>query len=310
MQARGAHGDTRDDRASAPVRAARAGEHATLLHATLLSPICWVAWLTSMCCVVQPIPDTKLGRAHTESTPQPQEPGAEHADAQLSNALRRLREGLQAVARDRGYITRVQLRRVFQAAGEHDPTCKRLIALGYDYDAAFWTDNVGPLDAGELRLFGVDDVEAAMKLLDRNGDGKISMREVEAWVEQEAAEIAARTFARFREKAPQHVDSVGRLLGNIFFGLEQNCAAQNVEFADIARTIPCETGYVGTVDTQLEEADKDYLREQGRLAVARFVDDLRGSAATVAPTGDLGARAGIQHMTSVGRLPGLVDCGP
>ena len=38
---------------------------------------------------------------------------------------------------------------------------------------------------------------------------------------------------------------------------EQNCAAQNVEFADIARTIPCETGYVGTVDTKLEEGDKD-----------------------------------------------------
>ena len=71
-----------------------------------------------------------------------------------------------------------------------------------------------------------------------------------------------------------------------------------------------ETGYVGTVDTKLEGGDKDYLREQGRLAVARFVDDLRGSAATVVPIGDLGARAGLQHMTSVGRLPGLVDCGP
>ena len=62
---------------------------------------------------------------------------------------------------------------------------------------------------------------------------------------------------------------------NTFMGLIMTAETQYVGFDDIARTVPIETGYVGSLDTKTESADKHYLREQGRTAVERFASDMR-----------------------------------
>ena len=134
------------------------------------------------------------------------------------------------------------------------------------------------------------------------------MEEVEAWVEQEATEIAARMFARFRERAPRGVDSVGTLLRNIYSGLSQSCATQHVEYDDIARTIPIETGYIGTGDFANEPADKQYLRDQGRMAVERFAKDLEltQSPSAVAVEKHEHATKALLGLEQV-NLPGVAD---
>ena len=89
-----------------------------------------------------------------------------------------------------------------------------------------------------------------------------------------------RNFARFREVAPSKMTGIGGLIGNLINGYCQMTEYVNTTNDDIARTVPIETGYVTVTDFDTEEADKHYLREQGRLAIKQWGKDLLGSGGT------------------------------
>ena len=73
---------------------------------------------------------------------------------------------------------------------------------------------------------------------------------------------------------------VGGLIGNLINGYCQMTEYVNTTIDDIARTVLIETGYVRVTDFDTEEADKHYLREQGRLAIKQWGKDLLGSGGT------------------------------
>jgi hypothetical protein len=185
-----------------------------------------------------PIPDTALGKAFKRGRPVPQRPGPEHADAEQSVALRKLKQALKAADTDKdGCVSRRELEKMFMEGAS----------------------SAAAQGVAALRVFGADDVASALKALDKNEDGKISMAEVDDFIEAQGDETLARTFARFREKAPERtsVTGVRGLMGNLYSGLSKVAGQLHVEFADIARTVPIETGYVVRIpppDTQLTQS--------------------------------------------------------
>jgi hypothetical protein len=134
-----------------------------------------------------------------------------------------------------------------------------------------------PSEANSLIGITKDDRRAFYKSLDKNNDKTVQCSEVTAWLESsEAHEALARTFARFAETTVAPITGVVALGGNFVNGLMQAAERQYIVFDDIARTIPIDSGYVGTLAFESEQGDKDYLMTQGRQAVERFARDLRG----------------------------------
>lgn len=234
-----------------------------------------------------------VGRRFTQDAPAPRAPPPSHADGLHSAALQRLRERLKAAKTHAGgVISCRQLRKLLVELDDVQATCPE-----------------------DLRLFGPEDVDAALKSFSAREGQWISIQEVEEWVEREACDIAARNFARFREKAPTHVHSIGDLFGNVVHGLLQGCAYMYTTAEDIARTVPIETGYVGVTDFDNELEDRRYLYEQGRLAIRRFAEDLMlGASSDSAPT-TTNANVQTADDTTTGtresvQLPGVVVAGP
>ena len=212
-----------------------------------------------------PVPDTKLGKKHKEKDankqkmPHSRQPNdhAEHPySTSESSALARLRKGVRSAdTNGDGTLSPSELRKLLLKLNDesnHNPS--------------------------ELRLLGVEDIAAVVKMMDKDDSGTIEIKEFEAWLAAEADDIEARNyienFARFRQVAPSKMSGLGSLLGNLVNGYMQMSEYVNTTTDDIARTVPIETGYITVTDFETEAADKQYLRDQGHRAIKQFASDL------------------------------------
>ncbi|XP_052797030.1 uncharacterized protein LOC128229234 isoform X2 [Mya arenaria] len=118
------------------------------------------------------------------------------------------------------------------------------------------------------RLFGKNvTVDEAMAALDEDGNGEVYYHEIVHFIERTGVSLQAR-FLGYQRKEIKGLFS--------FFDTLQSALLTNVkrivvEERDIERTIGINTGHVGTSDFTLEQADRDFVIEQGKRSAETFL---------------------------------------
>lgn len=118
-----------------------------------------------------------------------------------------------------------------------------------------------------LRLFGDVDSDTILQYLDRDGNGQISFQELVRFMEETGINVQA----RFQGYQRREVKSLVTFLDTLQATLLTNVKKIFVEERDIDRTVGINTGHVDTSDFVLEDADRDFLVERGRIAVTSFL---------------------------------------
>lgn len=118
------------------------------------------------------------------------------------------------------------------------------------------------------RLFGKNvTVEEAMAALDENGDGVIKYNELVHFIERTGVSLQAR-FLGYQRK---EISGLFSFFDTLQSALLTNIKRIFVEERDIERTVGINTGHVGTSDFVLEQADRDFVVEQGRRSTETFL---------------------------------------
>jgi len=120
----------------------------------------------------------------------------------------------------------------------------------------------------KLALFGDQhDVDSVIKYFDTTGNGKISMQEVLVSFDKHGAKVMENIYGFGRKE-------INGFLGfakSIYESASLNLAMSNRTVDDEGRTIGINTGHVGTMDFQLEQADKDFALARGFNATNSFL---------------------------------------
>ncbi|KAK7108929.1 uncharacterized protein [Littorina saxatilis] len=118
-----------------------------------------------------------------------------------------------------------------------------------------------------LHLFGDVDSETILQYLDRDGNGQICYQELVHFMEETGINIQLRFLGYQRRE----VKNFFTFLNTLQSTLLTNVKKIFVEERDIERTVGINTGHVDTSDFVLEDADRDFLVERGRLACESFL---------------------------------------
>ncbi|KAL8564383.1 hypothetical protein ACOMHN_057405 [Nucella lapillus] len=118
-----------------------------------------------------------------------------------------------------------------------------------------------------LHLFGDVDSDTILQYLDRDGNGQISFQELVFFMEETGINIQLRFLGYQRRE----VNNFFTFLNTLQSTLLTNVKKLFVEERDIQRTVGINTGHVDTSDFVLEDADRTFLVERGRLACEAFL---------------------------------------
>lgn len=118
------------------------------------------------------------------------------------------------------------------------------------------------------RLFGKNvTVEEAMAALDEDGNGEVYYHELVHFIERTGVSLQAR-FLGYQRK---EIKGLFSFFDTLQSALLTNVKRIHVEERDIERTVGINTGHVGTSDFKLEEADREFVVEQGRRSTEAFL---------------------------------------
>ncbi|XP_022101336.1 uncharacterized protein LOC110984974 isoform X2 [Acanthaster planci] len=122
------------------------------------------------------------------------------------------------------------------------------------------------------RLFGDDfrDTKALFKRMDIHADGEITFRELVSFAEKQGLEI----MENFRGYKRQEITDLQSYFGAIMECLLLNMKRIFVQSSDVSRTIGIDTGYLDTLDFNMQKKDQDYLVQQGKLGCMAFLREL------------------------------------
>jgi hypothetical protein len=136
--------------------------------------------------------------------------------------------------------------------------------------ALFDQGTLSPADA--VLLFGTRDVQQIFDRLDENKDGRLSYAELVRFMDSHNIELTARAATQRRSRT----GNVREFLGNILEALHSHVHLSALRGEDRQRTVPISTGYVGTSDFGLTDADRGFLFESGARATRAFFRDWNG----------------------------------
>nr|XP_022321595.1 uncharacterized protein LOC111123501 isoform X3 [Crassostrea virginica] len=118
------------------------------------------------------------------------------------------------------------------------------------------------------RLFGKNaSVENVMNLLDSDGNGKISFKEIVEYCEEMGFAIASRGSGLNR----LHVDSFSDYIGSVFNTMYVNVDQLGFSVEDLPRTIGLNTHYVSTTNFKMEPADTEFLERESYTSTMAFL---------------------------------------
>ncbi|XP_059145229.1 uncharacterized protein LOC131932344 [Physella acuta] len=117
-------------------------------------------------------------------------------------------------------------------------------------------------------LFGeTSGVDAAFKILDKDGNGQIQFRELVLFIEEQGIRLQT----RFQGFGRRDVQNLGDFLSALMDTMLTNLKYVFVKESDDFRTVGINTGHIGTTDYALEEADKEFLIQRGYNATRAFL---------------------------------------
>ncbi|XP_059145233.1 uncharacterized protein LOC131932348 [Physella acuta] len=117
-------------------------------------------------------------------------------------------------------------------------------------------------------LFGeTSEVDAAFKILDKDGNGQIEFRELVQFIEEQGIRLQT----RFQGFGRRDVKNLGDFLSALMETMLTNLKYVFVKETDDFRTVGINTGHIGTTDYALEEADKEFLIQRGYNATRAFL---------------------------------------
>ncbi|XP_053373751.1 uncharacterized protein LOC123532094 isoform X2 [Mercenaria mercenaria] len=118
------------------------------------------------------------------------------------------------------------------------------------------------------RLFGRNvTVDEAMAALDEDGNGEVYYHEIVHFIERTGVSLQAR-FLGYQRK---EIKGLFSFFDTLQSALLTNVKRIHVEERDIERTVGINTGHVGTSDFKLEQADRDFVVEQGKRSTESFL---------------------------------------
>ncbi|XP_038077329.1 uncharacterized protein LOC119745177 [Patiria miniata] len=119
------------------------------------------------------------------------------------------------------------------------------------------------------QLFGQDfiDAKAFFKQLDTSKDGKLTIHELMAFGESKGLEI----MDHFRGYSRKEIAGLGSYFSSILDTLLLNMKRVFVQGSDVHRTIGINTGYLDTLDFNMEEQDQSYMVQQGKVGCIAFL---------------------------------------
>ncbi|XP_050418539.1 uncharacterized protein LOC126831913 isoform X1 [Patella vulgata] len=104
--------------------------------------------------------------------------------------------------------------------------------------------------------------------LDQNNDGTVQFRELLGFIEWKGV-YSSQKYMGFDRK---NITDLKTFVSSLIGALVQNSQMINLQPRDIDRTIAINTSYVGTLDFELEDADKEFLEQRGSNAAKAFFD--------------------------------------
>lgn len=118
------------------------------------------------------------------------------------------------------------------------------------------------------RLFGtkvtLDDVLADLK---KDGSGEVDIDQLLRVIERTGVSLLRCRVGFRRKELGDFPDFYVKLIDTVM----NNSERTSVGSQDVERTVAINTGYVGTLDFKLEDADKEYAIEQGRRSTLKYL---------------------------------------